>query len=241
VLAVARTSIGNVRTINEDAYLVHPSGLYIVADGMGGHLAGEVASRIAVDIVRGHLLDKKPSPLEFRNAVEAANGRIHEDASLTAAHSGMGTTLTALWADVSTVFIAQVGDSRAYLLRDKMLYKCTRDHSLIDELLRTRVITPEQARVHPDRSILTRALGVRESVKVDVFEWDRRTGDAWLICSDGLTDMLDDAQIGMVLRSYDIGEAADILLSLALERGGSDNITFIILYDNTSVASGALS
>ena len=232
MLAVYRTSTGNVRTTNEDAYLVDPGGLYVVADGMGGHRAGEVASKLAVDTIDELLRGKVPTPRGIRDAIETANARIRADAGAIAAHSGMGTTLTAVWVGETSVLIAQVGDSRAYLLRDKMLYKCTRDHSLIDELLRTHAITPEQARYHPDRGVITRALGVKESVKADVFEWDRKADDIWLICSDGLTDMLDDAQIGAILRSHDISDAADILLAMSLEQGGNDNITFIILSDD---------
>jgi protein phosphatase len=147
----------------------------------------------------------------------------------------MGTTLTALWVDADSVLIAQVGDSRAYLLRDGDLIRCTHDHSLVEELVSKSVITPEQARYHPDRSVITRALGIRESVLVDLFEWDRKKGDIWLICSDGLTDMVDDSRLKIYLNTNDADDAADMLLSSALVSGGTDNITFIILDDDDGV------
>lgn len=232
MLATMRTSPGNVRENNEDACLVHPCGLYIVADGMGGHRAGEIASGIAVETLAQVLPCAAPTPLAMREAIDLANSSIYSDALSTFEHFGMGTTLTALWADEGSMLIAQVGDSRAYLLRDGMLHLCTRDHSVVDELLRKKLITPEQARVHPHRSVITRALGIAESVQCDVFEWDRMPGDIWLLCSDGLSDMLDDARIGACLKALDIDNAADCLLNGALDAGGPDNITLIILLDD---------
>ncbi|MDR1570790.1 MAG: protein phosphatase 2C domain-containing protein [Oscillospiraceae bacterium] len=242
-----RTSPGRIREKNEDAVLMHPCGLYAVADGMGGHRAGEIASRMAVDTLAESLPCAVPTPLAFREAIELANNRIYADSLAAIDRFGMGTTLTALWADSATALIAQVGDSRAYLYRDNRLHLCTRDHSLVDELLRKKKITPEQARAHPQRSVITRALGVEESVRADVFEWDRQIGDLWLLCSDGLTDMLDDARIGAHIREHIgcllkhantysgitiIEEAADALIADALEAGGADNITLILLLDD---------
>jgi protein phosphatase len=198
---------------------------------MGGHLAGEVASRIAVETLDDMLSGKQPDPSLFRGAVRLANSRIRYDSDARIEHTGMGTTLTCLWVDEYSVLIAQVGDSRAYLLRGGDFFRCTHDHSLVEELVSKGVITAEQARTHPERNVITRALGTSDNVLVDLFEWDRKKGDVWLVCSDGLTDMLDDSRIKQFLLAEDADDAADMLLTSALVSGGTDNISFIILVD----------
>ncbi|MDR0396727.1 MAG: Stp1/IreP family PP2C-type Ser/Thr phosphatase [Oscillospiraceae bacterium] len=235
--AVSRTDTGRVRVKNEDAVLIDPAGLYIVADGMGGHRAGEIASSIAAQSLRRSLSGAPFNPGALAEAVSLANQAVYEAARSRVECQGMGTTITLLWAAGSRgsgALIAQIGDSRAYLLRDDRLHRCTRDHSIVDEMLRKKLITPSQARVHPDRSVITRAVGVASAVKPDLFEWDRQDGDLWLLCSDGLTDMLDDAAIASILRSLPPEQAADTLLSEALERGGPDNISILLVSDAES-------
>jgi protein phosphatase len=144
----------------------------------------------------------------------------------------MGTTLTALWTDAQSLLIAQVGDSRAYLLRAGVLHRCTRDHSLVEDLVRKKKLTPEQARSHPRRHVITRALGSKADVKPDIFEWDRQPGDVWLLCTDGLTDMLEDASIHRLLAAMPLEVAGDALLRLALESGGIDNVSLVLLKDD---------
>ncbi|GHU70742.1 hypothetical protein AGMMS49992_03570 [Clostridia bacterium] len=236
MLTVIRTDPGCVREKNEDTVLADASGLYLIADGMGGHRAGEVASRIAAQSLRASLVGAPFDPSVLTDAIAVANQRVYEAGLRNAHYAGMGTTLTLLWIpnDLNEpgALIAQLGDSRAYLLRNRRLHRCTRDHSIVDELLRKKIITPEQARKHPDRNIITRALGIAESVKPDLFEWDRRPGDLWLLCSDGLTDMLDDAAIATILRGFVPEDAADVLLREALDNGGSDNISLLLLLDD---------
>ncbi|MDR1263072.1 MAG: protein phosphatase 2C domain-containing protein [Oscillospiraceae bacterium] len=241
--AVYRTHPGFVREKNEDTVLVDPSGLYIIADGMGGHLAGEIASSMAADSLKRSLTGVPFGAGALREAIAAANKTIFDKSQTRADFQGMGTTVTLLWiapggAREHGVMIAQLGDSRAYLLRGKCLHRCTRDHSRVDDLLRTKAITPEQARVHPERSVITRALGIKKTASPDLFGWDRQPGDLWLLCSDGLTNMIDDASIASILRGYTIDEAADILMREALNCGGIDNISLVLVYDGEPGDSG---
>ncbi|MDR1600048.1 MAG: Stp1/IreP family PP2C-type Ser/Thr phosphatase [Oscillospiraceae bacterium] len=234
MFAVSRTDTGRVRDKNEDAILIDPAGLYIIADGMGGHRAGEVASSVAAQSLRRSLAHAPFDPGALSEAVALANQAVYEAARTHAECRGMGTTITLLWVDstrASGALIAQIGDSRAYLLRGGRLHRCTRDHSIVDEMLRKKLITPDQARVHPERSVITRAVGISPAVKPDLFEWDRQDGDLWLLCSDGLTDMLDDAAIASILRSRPPEQAADILMSRALDQGGLDNISLLLVSD----------
>lgn len=232
-----RTDIGLVRPQNEDALLMGASGLYIVADGMGGHLAGEVASRMAVDTLRELLEGTEVAPRALSDAVRTANQRIFEAATKDRSRSGMGTTLTALWVARDQVLIAQVGDSRAYLFRSGVLHRCTRDHSLVDDMLRAGTITQEQARRHPQRSVITRALGTTGRIAPDIFEWDRRPGDIWLLCSDGLTDMVEDRVIAQTMLTQPYEAVCDTLLNLAMAGGGTDNITVLTLLDQEEVSA----
>jgi protein phosphatase len=237
MLTVTRTDAGLVREVNEDSILADPSGLFIVADGMGGHRAGEVASSIAVDTLRELLSGALFDPGILTDAVSRTNSRVFEASQGNAEYSGMGTTLTLLWTagmqGEPGVLIAQLGDSRAYLMRNSRLHRCTRDHSVVDEMLRKRLITPEQAKRHPERHGITRAIGIAEMAKPDLFEWDRQMGDIWLLCSDGLTDMLDDVSIASILRENDsLEDAADTLMREALNNGGHDNISLLLLYDD---------
>lgn len=228
--AILRTDVGKTRTINEDAVFAG-EGLYLVCDGMGGHQAGEIAAGMAVEVLSGALKKKRPGIRVLLSAVAEANARIFAHAGERTGLHGMGTTLTALWADERHVLIAQVGDSRAYLLRGGVLRQCTHDHSMVAELVRNGSITPEEARTHPQRNLITRTLGTQSKVDADVFEFARQQDDRWLLCSDGLTSMVSDAEIAAALSGAPLADAADRLLEQALARGGTDNITLVLLED----------
>jgi protein phosphatase len=225
----AGSDTGRQRRANEDSLLAR-SPLFVVADGMGGAQAGEVASRIAVESF-GEGLGNARSPEEtLAEYARAANARIHELSRSNAEQAGMGTTLTALYVGELEVAIAHVGDSRAYCLREGELLRLTDDHSLVDELIRQGRLTPEEAEDHPQRSIITRALGPEEMVEVDTRSYRARAGDVYLLCSDGLTTMLGEAQLAEVLRAHrDLHEAGEALIAQANEAGGRDNITVILL------------
>ena len=223
-----RTHQGLVRASNQDSLLVDAS-VYGVADGMGGHKGGETASRVAVQVIKNALRGKKPEHRALDIGVEAANRRIFDMARHDSALSGMGTTLTFLWEDESQVFLSHVGDSRAYLLRNDELKQITDDPSVVAELMRNGVITREMARSQPYRNVITRAVGVDPTVQADVLTHDKQPGDLWLICSDGLYNMVADEVILHVLTSAQSDEdAAEELMRLALEGGGTDNITFVL-------------
>ncbi len=227
----AGTDTGLQRRANEDSLLAR-SPLFVVADGMGGAQAGEVASKIAVESFHAGLPDGSPPEEGLAAHALAANARIHELSRENAEQAGMGTTLTAVYVGEQEVAIAHVGDSRAYCLRDGELLRLTDDHSLVDELIREGRLTPEEAEDHPQRSIITRALGPEETVEVDTRSFRARAGDIYLLCSDGLTSMVPEARLAEVLRLHagarlrDIGEA---LIAEANRAGGRDNITVILL------------
>ena len=204
-------------------------GIFAVADGMGGHQAGEVASAMAVDAVRRMARShEKPSIAALREAVLAAHEAILARAAASSACSGMGTTLSLLWHGGGYAYIAHVGDSRIYRLRAGRLEQITQDHSLVEEMVRSGLITAEEARVHPRRNIITRALGTQGENAPDLLAADVKPGDVWLLCSDGLTGMVEDAEIERVLAAQPLEQAADTLLRMALEAGGRDNITLIL-------------
>ena len=202
--------------------------LYGVADGMGGHKGGETASRVAAQVVKNALSRKKPDEDALRVSVEAANRRVFDMAKHDAGLNGMGTTLTILWEDDERILIAHVGDSRAYRLRDGKLAQMTLDHSIVAELLRNNVITEEMAKTHPYRNVITRAVGIDPVVKTDIFTADKLPGDMWLVCSDGLYNMVGDDEIRQTLAEKDMEKASDKLLALALEHGGADNVSFVL-------------
>ncbi|MEX2458794.1 MAG: Stp1/IreP family PP2C-type Ser/Thr phosphatase, partial [Actinomycetota bacterium] len=223
----AQTDVGRTRETNEDGYLAEDP-LYAVADGMGGHRAGEVASRMALEALAEVEPDDGPHSLPER--VKAANRVVHQRASEDKDLEGMGTTLTALVMDGSEARIAHVGDSRAYLLRDGELKMLTEDHTLVRRMVTEGKLTTEEAERHPQRSILTRALGVDAEVDVDEMTVRLRGGDRLLLCTDGLTSMLGEDRIGEILRSdSDPQGAADALVEAANEAGGQDNITVVVL------------
>lgn len=230
MICVTRTDVGKLRTNNQDALIVL-EGLYGVADGMGGHKGGEVASAGARDGLEKFLKGKSPDLRLLRTAVEAVNRRLYLRQREEAELSGMGTTLTVLWAAPGAVFLAHVGDSRAYLLREGKLTQVTRDHSLVQELVEQGVLTQEQAAHHPMRNVITRAVGTDETIDVDLITQERCKGDLWLICSDGLSGMVEDAEMARILRENAPDAAADQLLRAALDHGGRDNVSFVIVKD----------
>lgn len=234
--SIVRTDVGRVRKQNEDSvYAADAQRLFAVADGMGGHRAGEVASSMAVEALRARLQARQPDLQLMRQAFEEANRRISCAAEKDERLQGMGTTMTALWQTERSVLIAHVGDSRVYLLRGGRLRQVTDDHSVVAELLRCGLITPQEARRHPYRNVITRSLGSAPTVEVDLLEREREPGDLWLLCTDGLSNMLTDREMEALLVSLSPQKAADALMQKALEAGGTDNITLILAWNDGEV------
>ena len=225
---VALTDTGHQRSTNEDSHFAR-SPVFVIADGMGGAQAGEVASQLAITHFSEGLPDGDGGEQRLERAVLQANADIHALSERDARRAGMGTTLTAAYVGQDEVSFAHVGDSRAYLLRDGRLERITEDHSLVEELLRQGRLTEEEAEEHPQRSIITRALGPEPDVDVDTFTITAADGDVFLICSDGLTSMVPDTAIGeIVAEAPDISTAAELLVAAALDAGGRDNVTVVL-------------
>jgi serine/threonine protein phosphatase PrpC len=225
-----RTDIGRSRVRNEDAYLVNDP-VFAVADGMGGHRGGDVASNLALESLR--TAEEGATTEDFQQLVEqikAANQRVLERGEADRDLRGMGTTLTAILASDGRAHVAHVGDSRAYMLREGKLQQLTEDHTLVQRMVREGRLTEEEAHSHPQRSIVTRALGVDENIPVDELTLDLKEGDRLLLCTDGLTSMLDRDTIQEILQSEPDPQAAcDRLVEEANRAGGEDNITVILL------------
>lgn len=223
------TDTGRQRRANEDSYYAR-SPLFAVADGMGGAQAGEVASGTAIEVVGGGLPDGGGTAEErLAGLIAEANARIHELSVTDRDRAGMGTTLTAAYVGENEVSLAHVGDSRAYLLRGETFDRLTRDHSLVEEFVREGKLTPEEADEHPQRSIITRALGPEPEVQVDRLSVRGREGDVFLLCSDGLTSMVPEARVADMLRDADSLERAGRgLIKAANDAGGRDNITVVL-------------
>ena len=237
ILSAFRTDVGKVRANNQDAPIVSEKlRLYGVADGMGGHKGGEVASTSARDDLLRELEGKTPSVATLSGAIEEVNRQIYHQQEHDDALTGMGTTLSVLWMSDNFVYIGHVGASRVSLLRDGEFKQMTLDHSLVEQLVREGVLTEEEAQNHPMRNIITRAIGTDESVEVDVVVEERRKGDLWLACSDGLHGLVDDRQMRDALRQYAPEKAADVLLKAALDAGGRDNVTLVIVHDGEEPA-----
>ena len=221
------TDTGHRRRRNEDSYVCEPP-LFAVADGMGGHQAGEVASRLAAAALRE---DVEPAggAAHVEALIREANRRIWQHSIEDVTASGMGTTVTAALVEGDAVTIGHVGDSRAYRIRDGQIEQLTDDHSLVGELQRSGELSAEEARTHPQRSVMTRALGTEPDVEIDTFAVEGRAGDLYLICSDGLSSMVDDATILELVeaRRGDLDAAARDLLRAANRSGGEDNITVV--------------
>lgn len=226
--AAYRTDTGRQRNANEDSFYTRPP-LFVVADGMGGAQAGEVASKTAAETFQGELAQGSPENA-LGKTIEAANRRVHELALSDPSLAGMGTTVTAAIVDpeAEEVAIGHVGDSRAYRLRGAKLEQLTRDHSLVEEMRRKGQLTDAQAEDHPQRSIITRALGPEPEVEVDLQTVSAKPGDVFLICSDGLTTMLDDEHVArLLMRATTMDAAVRALVDEANRAGGRDNITVV--------------
>lgn len=224
----SRTDIGCVRKHNEDSLIVAPP-LFAVADGMGGHAAGEVASEIAVNTLAKYAPDY-PDSEALGNAIIKANREVIAAAQDGRGREGMGTTMTAAILEGERLVIAQVGDSRAYLLHQNKLQQLTRDHSLMADMIEAGQLTSEEARTHPNRSVITRALGSDIGMLADLYEINVETGDRLLLCSDGLSSMISDEDIEEVLtRIGDPQRCANMLVNKAIAAGGHDNITVIVV------------
>ncbi len=222
------TDTGLQRRANEDSLLVR-SPLFVVADGMGGAQAGEVASRVAVEAFREGLGDSSDVERSLVAQVQQANAHINDLSHRSAEHAGMGTTITAAYVGEREVSVAHVGDSRAYCLRAGELLRLTDDHSLVDELIREGKLTPEEAEEHPQRSVITRALGPEATVEVDVRSFRGSAGDLYLICSDGLTTMVGEHELLELLLEHDtLRGGGEALIAAANAAGGKDNITVVL-------------
>ncbi len=234
-MTVARVAVmthpGRRRRRNEDAFVCEPP-LFAVADGMGGAQAGALASRLAAAALRGEGTpsgDGQSAEARVAALIQEANRRVHERASEDEQAFGMGTTMTVALVENDRVAIGHVGDSRAYLIRDRTLSQLTEDHSLVAELVRSGKLSPEEAESHPQRSVITRALGPDPDVDADTFSIAARDGDLFLLCSDGLTSMVDDEEILGIIEEHrdDLDAAAKALVRAANRGGGEDNITIV--------------
>lgn len=230
------THVGVVRSGNEDAFLLDfQHGVFIVADGMGGHAAGEVASEMAVQIIARELgplrgLSDRAAGDRMREAIRAANAAIFERTLAEADKRGMGTTTTVLGLFAERYLIGQVGDSRAYLLRNGLFQQLTKDHSYVQEQVDAGLLTADQARTHPYSNVITRCVGANEEVIPDVYFGTLRTGDVILLASDGLTGMLEDEHLAEILRGQGTPETwVSRMIAEANRRGGLDNITAIVV------------
>ena len=230
------TDVGSVREVNEDyvfassAPVGHLPNLLIVADGMGGHRAGDYASRFAVEMVKEILSECAADSPEtmIRDAVASANEKLLEVALQDENLKGMGTTLVVATVIERTLYFANVGDSRLYLLNDD-IKQLSKDHSLVQEMVRLGGINQEEAKHHPDKNIITRAVGVRQGVEIDFFEYRLKDGDIILMCTDGLSNMVEDAEIFRIVKSSrDVVEAVEQLVEKAKDNGGRDNIGVIV-------------
>jgi serine/threonine protein phosphatase PrpC len=222
------TDTGRKRRRNEDAYVVEPP-LFAIADGMGGAQAGELASSLAAGAVREDEAAAGRGERRVAELIQEANRRVYERSSQDAAASGMGTTMTVAFVGEANVAFGHVGDSRAYLIRDGKLEQLTEDHSLVAELVRSGKLSPEEAETHPQRSVITRALGTDPDVDVDTFSIETAPGDLFMLCSDGLTSMVED---DVILRTIEknrdnLQTAAKALIRTANKGGGEDNITVV--------------
>jgi len=242
---------GIVREINQDDYLVHQNGyqMFLVADGMGGHSCGEVASQMAVDLVRRHAsesMDQDVDPNKvigiLYEAFHQANRKILEYADMNRECLGMGTTLTMIWVQKCYGVIGHVGDSRIYMLRNKELIQLTEDHSLVAELFRKGEITKEEALIHPQKHVITRAMGIDETIRADFIPVELQAGDELLLCTDGITNLIcDDELRNMLMRVDSAKDTAKAMVNLANERGGHDNSTVMIVRHLLSDAEGGCS
>jgi serine/threonine protein phosphatase PrpC len=228
-----RTDKGLRRDSNQDSFLTRPElGLYIVADGMGGHSGGEVASAMAVQavaqFVQKNLDSMQPRELLLR-AYQEASRQIHERAAQEQRLSGMGTTMVLLFIKEDMIYVANVGDSRAYLFRKPFYWQLTEDHSLMNEQLRAGILKEENVATFTSKNVITRSVGYEKNVQADVIQRELVTGDCYLICSDGFSGMVSDKGANEILNSTEPGRVPDLCIAKALENGGDDNVTVLFL------------
>jgi len=240
------TDVGMKRTNNEDNYLINDElNLFVVCDGMGGHVGGEYASAIAVNTIEEVLASIETNPdmvlpeasegpveltrEKLRYAVRLAGKRIYEKAKAEPEYKGMGTTALVLLLDGGNAYLAHVGDSRGYLVRDGRIEQLTEDHSLVNEKVRAGVITAEEARTHKLRNVITRSLGYTEEVEIDIQVRAVRRNDSFVLCSDGLSNLVETKEIGETVARNDTQTAARSLITTACDRGGDDNITAVVV------------
>lgn len=231
------TDVGVKRNMNQDFVYAsdqpvgHLPNLFIVADGMGGHNAGDLASRYTVEIMVDYIesaRETRPIPL-LEAAIEAANRKVLEKSLTDRQYEGMGTTVVAATVEDGCLYVANVGDSRLYLLDDKEIEQITRDHSLVEEMVRSGQIGQDEARNHPEKNVITRAVGVKNSIRIDFFDVALYPGDRFLLCSDGLTNMVEDEEIRrLVRREVSLEAAAHRLVDEANRNGGKDNISVVL-------------
>ena len=243
----ARTDVGMKRDHNEDSFLVNEDiGLYVVCDGMGGHAGGETASRLAVQTIEKELISAKlriddpfsakaslpESPLAgvLREAVEGACAAVFRSSRANPELAGMGTTCISLLVQGEHAIVGHVGDSRAYLVRDGQVWQLSEDHSLVNEQVRAGLLTEEEAKHSRLKNIITRSVGFEEDVLVDVVGVETRSGDKFLLCSDGLSNLIDNDEIRDALLQTELDQIPEMLIQLANSRGGDDNITVIAVH-----------
>lgn len=239
--AYAKTDVGSKRAVNQDYMYCSENSvgsfhnLFIVADGMGGHKAGDYASKLCVEKMVQSIeqSEQKTQVSLFEEAVDAANRAVYSESQEHEEYEGMGTTLVACTMQEDTLYVANIGDSRLYLLRDDDIMQITEDHSLVEEMVKQGNITESEARVHPQKNIITRAVGIDQSVQADFFELEIYPDDIIMLCSDGLSNMIEDEDMEYIVKhSESLQDAGETLVARANENGGSDNITVVLVRVN---------
>lgn len=221
-----KTHTGKVRPTNQDTFYIDAENNWaVVADGMGGHLGGETASSLTVDVIKESMAVKR----DLKQAIKKANDAVYKKSIEDSSLSGMGTTVVLCKVDESNVTIAHVGDSRAYLVTDDGIKQITQDHSIVQQLIESGTITKEQAKYHPQRNLITRAVGTEKYIDVDVNKFKISQGEIILICSDGLCSYVDDNKMYEILKNYSTEESVNKLIDAANEAGGKDNITVVLI------------
>lgn len=230
MVGAAYSQTGIKHEKNQDSYYIKhdkKSGIFIVADGMGGHAAGDVASRIAVEHVTANLI--KITEKNIHDVIEIANSKILDEAKLSAAYEGMGTTITMCCVDGKEALIAHIGDSRAYIVEEGNIFLATHDHSLVQQMVDKGEITGEEAKRHSMKNIITRALGVQESVQPDIIKYKIKPGTVIMLCSDGVSNVLSDEEMGEIVTNHEPEQAVEILCHDAAAAGSSDDLTAIVI------------
>lgn len=227
--AISKTHIGNVRSSNQDSVLLQQANaLYGVADGMGGHNGGDIASQMAVLMLGRILESSKPSEDNLRDGFDQINGLIYQEQMKDPLLSGMGTTFTVLWEADESIILGHIGDSRAYRMRKGKIEQVSQDHSMVADMVREGVLTEEQALVHPYRNIITQAVGTAESLDPQIVTLEKEKGDKYIICSDGLYEYVSKEDMRKLLMRHSAEDAANMMIEKALKGGGKDNVTVLI-------------